>query len=68
MNFYEIEDRNIYTHLRLHIYPDGGVARLKVYGEVYKNWNNVDANETIDLAAATNGGTAVSWSPRPAAP
>src|SRR5258706_3931985 len=24
----------IYTHLRLHIYPDGGVARLKIYREV----------------------------------
>jgi len=30
-NFYEITDHNIYTHLRLNIYPDGGVARLKVY-------------------------------------
>src|SRR4026209_1588 len=33
-NFFEISDKNIYTHLRLNIYPDGGVARLKVYGEV----------------------------------
>ena len=58
-NFYEIADHNIYTHLRLNIYPDGGVARLKVYGEVYKNWNEVDENQTIDLAAATNGAKSV---------
>lgn len=58
-NIFEIEDRAIYTHLRLHIYPDGGVARLKVYGEVFKDWSKVDATELIDLAAATNGAKSV---------
>jgi len=58
-NFYEIKDHNVYTHLRLHIYPDGGVARFKVYGEVFKEWETVDASETINLAAATNGAKAI---------
>jgi allantoicase len=58
-NFYEIADQEIYTHLKLHIYPDGGVARLKVYGEVFKDWTTVDASETINLAAATNGAKSV---------
>ena len=58
-NFYEIADRNIYTHVRLHIYPDGGVARLKVYGVVFKDWNAVSEEETIDLAAATNGAKSI---------
>lgn len=58
-NFYDITDNNIYTHLRLNIYPDGGVARLKVYGEVFKNWTTVDAGETVNLAAATNGAKSV---------
>lgn len=58
-NIYDIEDRNIYTHLRLHIYPDGGVARLKVYGEVFKDWSKVNQDELIDLAAATNGAKSV---------
>jgi allantoicase len=58
-NFYKITDPNIYTHLKFHIYPDGGVARLKVYGEVFKDWNTVDAGETINLAAATNGAKSV---------
>jgi allantoicase len=58
-NISEIEDRNIYTHLRLHIYPDGGVARLKVYGEVFKDWSTVNKDELIDLAAATNGAKSV---------
>ncbi len=58
-NFYEITDHSIYTHLKLHIYPDGGVARLKVYGEVFKDWSTVDASEIINLAAATNGAKSV---------
>jgi allantoicase len=58
-NFYEIRDLSIYTHLRLNIYPDGGVARLKVYGEVFKDWSMVDASETVNLAAATNGARSV---------
>ncbi len=58
-NFYEIKDKNIYTHLRLNIYPDGGVARLKVYGEVFKDWSLVDKNEVIDLATAINGAKSV---------
>ncbi len=58
-NLYEISDRNIYTHLKLHIYPDGGVARLKVHGEVHKDWSTVDAGEVVNLAAATNGARSV---------
>jgi allantoicase len=65
-NFYEIADQNagqgdnnIYTHLRLNIYPDGGVARLKVYGEVFKDWSLINEDEVIDLAAAVNGAKSV---------
>lgn len=58
-NLYGISDKDIYTHLRLNIYPDGGVARLKVYGEVFKNWSEVGENELIDLAAAINGAKSV---------
>lgn len=58
-NFFEITDTNVFTHLRLNIYPDGGVARLKVYGEVFKDWNLLREDELIDLAAANNGAKAV---------
>ncbi len=58
-NFYPVQDHNIYTHLRLNIYPDGGVARLKVYGEVFKEWKLVDKKEKVDLAAALNGAKAI---------
>jgi allantoicase len=58
-NFFAIEDKNVYSHLRLNIYPDGGVARLKVYGEVFKEWGKVKVDETIDLASILNGAKAI---------
>ena len=50
---------NLFTHIRLHIYPDGGVARLRVYGEVQRDWSRVKPDEVVDLAAAQNGALAV---------
>jgi allantoicase len=58
-NLYECESNEIFTHLRLHIYPDGGVARFRVYGEVFKNWDAVSTDQVIDLVAAINGGQAL---------
>lgn len=58
-HFFDIPSAQVWTHLRLHIYPDGGVARLKVYGEVAKDWAKVAATEIVDLAAALNGARAV---------
>jgi allantoicase len=58
-NFYECKNDSVFSHLRLHIYPDGGVARLKVYGEVFKDWSIVEKTQTVDLAAAINGGKAI---------
>lgn len=58
-HFFEIADKSIYTHLKLHIYPDGGVARLKVYGEVFRDWSKVGEDEEVDLAAATNGAKSI---------
>ncbi len=58
-NFYDALSKEIFTHLRLHIYPDGGVARFRVYGEVFKKWEDIPKDEVIDLAAAVNGGKAI---------
>ena len=45
-----------FTHLRLHIYPDGGVARLRVYG-IPRPSSAVGAD--LDLAALQSGGRAI---------
>jgi allantoicase len=51
------------THLRLNIFPDGGVARLRVHGVVVPEWPRF-AREggEVDLAALENGGWVVSCS------
>lgn len=49
----------LFTHVRLHIYPDGGVARLRVYGEVQRDWSRVKPDEVVDLAAAQNGALSI---------
>jgi len=59
-HFFEISADKVYTHVRLHIYPDGGIARFRVYGEVFKDWKSVREDELIDLALATNCGKALS--------
>ena len=58
-NFYDCGSNELFTHIRLHIYPDGGVARLRVYGEVFKDWDAVKDTDEVDLAAAINGGKAI---------
>lgn len=56
-NKFEINGTGRVTHLRFKIYPDGGVARLRVHGIVTPNWDELrKRNSEIDLAAAENGG------------
>jgi allantoicase len=43
------------------MFPDGGIARLRVYGNVVKDWSRVPATELVDLVAATNGGQVIQF-------
>ena len=46
-----------WTHVRLNIYPDGGVARIRVYGEAEVDWRRVaPGGRAVDLAAVQHGG------------
>jgi allantoicase len=53
-NRYAVADRRRWTHVRLSIYPDGGVARFRVHGQVVPD--PAFMTGTIDLAALENGG------------
>jgi allantoicase len=56
-NRFELRDERRWTHVRLRIYPDGGVARLRVHGEVRPSWTRAALNGgEADLAAMENGG------------
>jgi allantoicase len=59
-NAFPVSAGERFTHVRLSIYPDGGVARLRVHGEVLPDPRLLTA--TTDLAAAVNGGRVVDCS------
>lgn len=59
-NRFEVEDVRRCTHVRLSIYPDGGVARLRVLGDVVPDPRFLSG--TVDLGALENGGTVVDCS------
>jgi len=62
-NAFAIADHHRYTHVRLDIYPDGGVARLRVHGDVVPAWQRLRAlGGPIDLAALEHGAVVESCS------
>lgn len=54
-NAFEVESAVRVTHVRLNIFPDGGVARLRVHGVPIADPRPLDAGP-VDLAALENGG------------
>jgi allantoicase len=61
-NLFPIDRAPRASHLRLRIFPDGGVARLRVYGEVVPDWQRLRRRGQIDLAAIEHGGIVVAAS------
>jgi allantoicase len=59
-NAYAVNDPRRWTHVRLSIYPDGGVARFRVHGQVLPDPRFMTG--TIDLVAMENGGQLVGCS------
>jgi allantoicase len=60
-HFFGCESSAIWSHVRLHIHPDGGVARLRIYGR--PSLDTGSANEdSIDLASSLLGGRVVAMS------
>jgi len=60
--YFTIGSKERWTHLRLRMFPDGGIARFRVYGVVVPNWNLYEKDEIINLLAIENGAVAVSCS------
>ena len=59
-HFVEVGSDEVWSHLRLNSYPDGGIARLRVYGEVKPVFE--DAEGMVNLLALRNGGRALTAS------
>ena len=55
---FKIKNQSIFTHVKLNIYPDGGIARLRIFGEmVLKKYNF--KNKIINLTSMVNGASIV---------
>ncbi|KAG5462900.1 MAG: Allantoicase repeat-domain-containing protein, partial [Olpidium bornovanus] len=54
-----------WTHLRhvINMHPDGGIARLRVYGNVVRDWSSVKVEERVDLASPEFRGVGLSFDP-----
>ncbi len=61
-NLFATASPDRFTHLRLRIYPDGGIARLRVHGEVLPDWAALLRGGEIDLAALASGGLVIASS------
>ena len=54
-HFFNIKNKSIFTHIKLNIYPDGGIARIRIYGsmKILKNFTGKVLNLTSVLHGAT---------------
>ena len=59
VRLFPVSSENTWTHVRLNIYPDGGIARLRVYGEPEGHQGTEDRDRWVDLASSDAGGTAI---------
>ena len=61
-HFLEATGRHgLYNWVRLNIFPDGGVARLRVYGDPAPSWEGSDREGVVELSALRNGGRVLAY-------
>ncbi|CAH1784999.1 unnamed protein product [Owenia fusiformis] len=66
-NYFRVDNQHIqnqtrWTHLRINSFPDGGIARLRVYGQANPDWSKISQEKEMDLCAMLNGGICIGYS------
>ncbi len=61
-NRFPVSSDRRWTHVRFRIFPDGGVARLRIYGRAQPEWDARSHQREFDLAAVEHGGLVVAAS------
>ena len=56
-HFFNIKNKSIFTHVKLNIFPDGGVARIRIYGDM--KINKKFGKKIINLTSVLNGATPI---------
>jgi allantoicase len=57
-HLFNVSSKLICTHIKLNIFPDGGVARLRLYGSIANKKNNFE-NKIINLSSILNGASVI---------
>jgi allantoicase len=59
-NAFDVNEPRLCTHVRLSIFPDGGVARLRVHGDAAPDWESIARLDgAVDVASIPRGGSVV---------
>ena len=56
-HYFKVNSKKVFTHIKLNIFPDGGVARLKLYGSIVKSKKL--KNKKINLASLLEGASVI---------
>ena len=56
-HFFSVKNNKIFTHIKFNIFPDGGVARLRLYGSIAKS--KKFKNKKINLASLLDGASVI---------
>ena len=61
VNNFNAENESIFNWVKLKIFPDGGVARLRLWGDVFVDWDKISKKQILELSALNNGGKIISY-------
>ena len=56
-HYFTVNSNKVFTHIKFNIFPDGGVARLRLYGSIAKS--NKLKNKKINLASLLDGSSVI---------
>ena len=60
-NLFQIQTDQPYNYIRLNIFPDGGIARFRVWGNPVCEWKHSGPNGHHELSAIINGGRVIGF-------
>ena len=60
-NNFELNLKEKFNFVRLQIFHDGGVARIRLFGEVKYNWDRFNNEEIIELSSLKLGGSILAY-------
>ena len=60
-NNFELNLKEKFNFVRLQTFPDGGVARIRLFGEVKYNWDRFNNEEIIELSSLKLGGSILAY-------